>query len=225
MALWDRLDLHARFKRMGALPANSEAPNPDADVATMIDALLTEAQSHWFGVIAIHAPWVLVGAPTLLTSSDGGLTYDFPTAPFPGGRIEIRASRDGDLLRPGNEWDNAADYVWEGDRIRIPNGKTRSFANGPYARYIAAPGVIDGDNAPTLEPAAARILIVYHALALWASRPGSFVDPNTYWELERRAAWGSGGEAGLIPTLKTQLYGHGLGSHADAPQVWWRSMS
>ena len=129
-------------------------------------------------------------APTLLTSADSNETYTFGTdadsdniVPL---AVMIFAKKDGRPLRPGTYWDLAADYVWEGDKIRFARGKTKAFSDGPYARFITPPGDISAAIEPTLLPKQARVLLVYRAVALWASR-GGVRDPQTYFDLEERA--------------------------------------
>jgi hypothetical protein len=212
MALWDAADLLARSKRLLNRPTSDQGMT-DADWY----AFLTEGQAKWFEIIATHAPHVLYGDPEQLTTADGGETYDFASTPFPGGHIEVRQSRSGPVLRIGQDWEASADFTWEGDKLRVPDGQSRTFSDGPFARYVAAPAVIDASTAPTLKPPAARLLIVYDALAHAAVRMGTH-DPATFRDLEQRAAWGdprNPGDVGIIGTLKTQIYpGAGTGR-------WW----
>ena len=213
MANYDTADLLARAKRYLNRPS-SDLGMADTDWY----AFFTEGQAKWYEIIASHAPHVLYGAPELLTSADSGATYTFGSTPFPGGQIEVRASRSGPLLTIGQEWDSGADFTWEGDKLRVPDGQTRTFSAGPYARYIAAPTTIDASTAPTLKPPAARRLIVYDACANAAVRMGSH-DPATFRDLEQRAAWGdphNPGDVGLIGALKTQVYTGDTGSGG-----WW----
>jgi hypothetical protein len=182
---------------------------------------LTTGQAKWFEIIATHSPHVLYGAPELLTTADSGATYTFASTPFPGGMIELRASRSGEVLTIGEEWDTGADFTWEGDKLRVPDGKTRTFSSGPYARYIAAPSAIDASTEPTLKPPAARRLVVLDACAQAAIRMGSH-DPAIFRDLEQRAAWGDPrqpGDVGIIGALKTQVYPGDVG-----PARWWRSV-
>lgn len=189
-------------------------------------ALLTEAQQHWFSVVATHAPEWLYGAPTLLTSSDGGYTYDFPSGVYPVGHIEVLESTRGALLRPGPYWDPGADYTPEGDKIRICCGRTRTFASGPYARYATMPGVIDASTEPTLEPKEARRLLPYRACALWASQ-GGLRDPAFYLALEQKA-WGGDpnlpGDVGILGGLKTQFFAFGASATPGSGGAWWRNI-
>lgn len=165
---------------------------------------LSDGQAHLYNVFASHCPWVLTGAPTLLTSADSGVTYPFANSITPL-YVELYDSANGRLLRPGAYFDKSADYVWEGVRIRFPGNISRSYANGPYARYITPPDVIAAATAPTLVPAHARIAIVYHALVLWATMAG-LRDARPYQEAEQRFLWGDpqNGTPGVIIALKTQ---------------------
>lgn len=190
-------------------------------------ALLSEGQAHVYGMFAVHFPEILYEAPTLLTTADGGATYTFASAIFPFGNVEIRSSRNGSLLIPGTDWDGNADYVWEGDRIRIPNGRTRTFTDGPYARYIKMPADISGSQEPVLEPAFARKLIMYYALYLWAERGGGVnqVDPNRFLGMFQSAWAGDprlNGDVGILGMLARQGYGSGMAAISVQQQAWWR---
>lgn len=166
-----------------------------------------------------------MGAPTLMTTSDSGETYQFASSVFGIGGVEIRSSRNGDLLRAGPEWDAGADYTPEGSQIRIPNGKTKTWSDGPYARYISPPGDIAAATEPTLTPAFARVLILYYGLYLWANRGGGIRDPNHWLGLYQNALSGDPrvpGDVGVIGTLKKQYFASGVAA-VPAEQAWWRS--
>lgn len=186
MSTWDSADLLARCKRFARRPATDES-YPDTDWY----ASLTEAQAEAITDLAARAPDALYPPPVLLTSADGGKTYTFGTdaagdLEFPLGHAEIYAS-----LRhiPDQPLEPGADFVVEGQRIRIPNDKTKAFSDGPYARFVVLPRVIDGSNPPTLQPKTARIMIVFKAVEKWASRPGSGADPS-YWGRQYDSAFG-----------------------------------
>lgn len=221
MATWDSADLLLRLRTITNRPSTDES---------MTDAigyqLLTEGQAHWTGTVAAQCPWVLMGAPTLLTSSDSGETYPFvdasgnSIAPL---AVEVYDTKAGRLLKNGAYWDASADYVWESHRIRFPQGALKTFANGPYARYIVPPVAVSAAVAPTLLPAHARLLVVYRAAALWATR-GGMRDPSPYYEAERRFWLGdfSTGDVGLLGALKGQnpflggaAYSTGVGGILD----------
>jgi hypothetical protein len=189
--------------------------------------LLTIAQRHYYNLFGAHFPGLLYGAPVKLTTSDDGETYDFVDAQSnaitPIGAVEIRASRNGHLLTPGPEFDAATDFVIEGTKIRIPNGKTRTFADGPYARYIAPPSDIAENVEPSLVPDFARDVLPPRACAIWATRGGSR-DPTPYMAEEQKRWSGdplTPGDFGLMGALKKQYFASMIAS----PGViyWWRS--
>ena len=217
MALYDSSDLLARCQRWLNRPA-SDLGMTDAHWY----AFLTEAQSKWYNIIATRAPHVLYGAPELLTTADSGATYNFASSPFPGGAIEVRESRAGALLTVGAEFDDSVDFTFEGDKLRVPGGRRRTFSSGPYARYIAAPTVVAAATEPTLKPAAARMLMVYDACTRAAIRLGTH-DPQQFREMEKIAAWGDpevDGDVGLIGALRSQMFGGGQGA-----DHWWLGLS
>lgn len=141
----------------------------------------------------------------LLTTSDGGETYDFPSGVWPMGSIEVYSTKvRGNLLRPGTEWDRNADYTWEGDKIRIPNGKTKTFSDGPYARYMVGPGTISASVEPTLKPISINVLLVATAAALWADR-GGMKDPQPFLRMAQQHWAGDGStQFGIYGMLSTQ---------------------
>lgn len=173
-------DLLARCKRLADVPDVDEGFD-DGDWY----ALLTDAQHHYYREFATHVPHVLMSAPTLLTSSDSGATYALPSSVVPL-HLELYDSATGRLLRPGAYWDSNADYTLEGTKIRRPRGGTHTYASGPYIRYIATPSDIDADTEPTLVPASARQLLVWHACGDWARRPGSLVSYKAFQDAEDR---------------------------------------
>ena len=201
MATWDSADLLARCKRQSGVPSTTEFP-ADTDWY----AWLTEAAGYYTSVWATHCPWFLMSAPTLLTSADGGYTYPLPTSTRVLAVEIYDTNPRGRLLRAGAFWDPGADYVWEGNQIRIPQGKTKTWSGGPYARYVAEPGDVAAATEPTLQPDYARILLVDHAVALWSER-GGMRDPAPFWQRERKRAWGDPtmpGDVGIIGNLKLQ---------------------
>jgi hypothetical protein len=119
------------------------------------------------GIIATHCPELNYGAPELMVTADAGKTYT--VASYPLGHMEIRSARDGYLMRPGPEWDENSDYTPEGQTIRIPGNRTRTFSAGPYASYVPVPTTLDGSTAPVLKPAFARLLLIPRACYLYAT--------------------------------------------------------
>jgi hypothetical protein len=214
-------ELLAGFKFFAMRPATDESIT-DAQIYV----LLSEGQAHVYGMFAVHFPEILYEVPTALSTSDSGATYTFASAIFPFGNVEIRSGLNGNLLIPGTNWDGNADYVWEGDRIRIPNGRTRTFSSGLYARYIKMPTDISGSQEPVLEPAFARKLIMYYALYLWAERGGGAnqADPNRFLGMFQSAWAGDprlNGDVGILGMLARQGYGSGMAA-ISVDQPWWR---
>ena len=96
--------------------------------------------------------------------------------------------------------------MWEGNKIRFPGNVAKTFSGGPYARWVAPPTAIDAvPTEPILQPAHARILLVYRACALWAST-GNLRDPGVFFALEKSAWLGRPevGDIGILGLLKTQ---------------------
>lgn len=208
----------------------AKRPATDEDMADADwYALLTEAQVYWTGQIAQHWPQTNWQAtPEQLTTTDGGQTYTFAKTVMSGG--EVRASRNGVLLRCGAEWDDSADFVVEPDgadslRLRTPSGRSRVYPNGPWARYVAVPGALDAGNPPTMQPAHMRLLLVPRACVLYATRGGER-DPKPYLFQEQRLWAGDPnieGDTGFMGELKTKFFGQGLAAVNVDWGNWWNS--
>lgn len=209
MAYSTSAELLAGFKFFAQRPATDESLT-DAQIYTLLSA----GQVKCYEILAAHCPAVLYGDPALMSTADSGYTYTFASSVFPFGSVEIRSSRTGGLLIPTTDWGDG-DYVWEGDTIRMPNNRPRTFSSGPYSRHIAPPSDISGSTEPTLKPAMARQLIMYYALYLWAERGGGMneADPNRFLGMFQ-SAWSGDpripGDVGILATLKKQGYGMGL---------------
>lgn len=193
------------------------AMRPDTDESltdAQIYQLLSKGQEKCYELFAAHFPEVLFGTPALMSTADSGYTYTFASSVFPFGGVEIRSSRTGGLLIPTTDWGDG-DYVWEGDQIRMPNNRPRTFSAGPYARYISPPADISGSQEPTLKPKMARVMSMYYALYLWAERGGGMneVDPNRFLGMFQ-SVWSGDpripGDVGILAVLKKQGYGQGL---------------
>lgn len=215
MALFDSAALLAECKVLAQRPSTDQQQT-DANWFSMLSA----AQDHWFDQFALHMPWLNMTAPTLLTSADSNETYTFGTD-ADGDNIEplsvvVYSKKDGRPLIPKTYWDAAGDYVWEGDKIRFARGKTKSFTDGPYARFMTPPGAISASIEPTLNPKKCRILLVYHAVALWATR-GGIRDPQPFFDLEERA-WVGRPEIGDYGFLGLKLQNPFQGMEAFAGQ-------
>jgi hypothetical protein len=217
LSLYDSVDLLARVQRLINRPSTDAALT-----STEIYPFLGEAQQRVVGLIAQECPEAMYGAPTKLATADSGATYTFGADSATGGNIspighiELRESPTGAMIPPGSEWDtDTQSYLFESDKIRWPGQKTRTFSDGPYARFITMPGLLDGTNAPTLKPIFARELLVYDACERAAVRLG--IDPTPYGQMFD-ARWPE-----LLMTIVTQYSGAGRTAVAgDGGGVWWK---
>jgi hypothetical protein len=137
---------------------------------------------------------------------------------------EIYARKDGWLWRAGAYWDDGADYVFEGNQIRFPRGKSKTVTNGPYARYTQEPPDMSASVEPKLQPPFARALIVARAAAIWATE-GGFLDPQPYYDYENRIAFGEpGGTGGVLAQMKAGEVFGGQVAYPATDSAWWRSI-
>lgn len=214
MAIWDTADLLKRCKRLARRPVTDQAVPDDAWYDWM-----TEAQEEVYVDLFSRFPDYGYSAPVLLATADGGLTYTFGLdadgAPVrPTGHAEIYPNLS---AIPDSPLSPGADFLIEGGLIRMPGNRTRSFANGPYARFVADPDVaIDSTHQPQLQPKSARMLLVFKALEKWASRPGSGAKPDYY---ETKYSNYLNKMIMKLATAFNQQGGQAAG--ADANRVWW----
>jgi hypothetical protein len=209
----NRYDSEALFAQV-----QSEARRPTSDALLrpeLIWEALSQAQEHWFTIIANHVPQILYGPSVQLTTADGGLTYTFgvdvdgdPIMPV--GEVEIREGVRGRVLRPATQWNSGATFVMEGNKIRWPDGRSRIPAGGFWARFASPPlQGIDADTQPVL-PKIVRKLLPLRALEELA---GGVLrrDPQPYAERQAKIWSGDGdlGQQGLLTQLKQQFYGQG----------------
>jgi hypothetical protein len=208
MGLYTSADLVQRCQDEAQLPVDDEAMSP-----TKWYRLLTEAQTLWFPQVAAHLAHVMLGAPELLTSDDGGVTYTFgldddgrPVVP-----MAVRVfRREQDAYEPegASAWGltTGVDYLMLGDRLEFRLSGTRpSFPDGgPWVRYIAPPGEIDASHEPTLLPVEARQILVYAAVESWATQ-GDLRDATT-WVGKAQKVWNGDprnpADVGLMGALK-----------------------
>lgn len=162
MTDWDKTDLLARVRRDSRTPANATFP-ADSDFY----AWLTRAEALWKPKLAGIYPYHMFTAPTLMVTSDSGLTYSISGEASPLA-IEVYASTNGPRLIAGQFDDPNADYVWEGSQIRMTNATARTYSAGPYARYVAGPAGITASVDSAMKPLFTRQLLVDRALIYWA---------------------------------------------------------
>lgn len=218
MALFDSADLLARCKVLLNRPTSDES----LDDTLVWYTFLGYAQQRLMGLLAFHAPESNYGAPTLLTTGDSGLTYTFGTVASvnisPIGHIELRESKTGAMIPPASEWDNSTlAYLFESDTIRWPGQKSRTFSDGPYARFVTMPGVLNASTAPTLKPIYARELLVYDACERAAVRIGS--DPTPFGQMFD-ARWPE-----VLQTILSSFHGAGAVATGGGSGLWWRGFT
>lgn len=169
---------------------------------TLTDAqayqILTDAQQALFEDIMVRMPNANKQVPVALTSSDGGFTFGFGLDSngdniVPMGRVGIYPSL---TSIPDYPWQEGVDFLNEGTQLRIPNNRT--YAGTLYYYGTIPPAPISANSAPTLRPAADRVLIVYGAAGLYAGW-GDLRDPTSYQALY------SIGLGRLLLRLKTQF--------------------
>lgn len=225
MADWDTANLVRRCKFKTRRPdagQDEEMLDPDLVVDGFWYDLLTEAQDYWTDIMASTVPEALYGPPTLMQTADGGATWYFgsPAANpkvYPIGHLEIRESRSGRVMIPGTDW-QSKDFVMEGDHIRLPNGKSKLFSAGPYARFVTRPSGINAATEPTIQPPGARILLVNRACILWCSQGGGMRD-STAFEKEEAMNWNR-----IVNALRTQFHLAGAQAVDDEGGDWWHGI-
>ena len=214
MALHDSADLLSRVKVLLNRPSTDEAIT-DAQYYVM----LGDAQRRVVTLLAFHAPECMYGSPTKLSTADSGATYTFGTDAdsaniSPVGHIELRESKTGAMIPPASEWEiSSLAYLFESDTIRWPGQKTRTFSDGPYARFVTMPTVLDGSTAPTLKPLYARELLVYDAAERAAVRVG--LDPTPYGQMfDARFPE-------ILQTILSSFHGAGIVATQGGAPLWW----
>lgn len=155
-------DLLTRFNRWAG------RPTVDAMTDAQKYAFLADGQDAVFMEVANVAQNSLIGAPTLMTTADGGYTFTFGTDGngyplFPLGKAEIYSAL---AAIPNYPWRPGLDYLDEGVQIRIPNNL--QWSGTLYWRGMTAPQAISSTVQPVLQPPPARILIVIKAVQQFA---------------------------------------------------------
>lgn len=180
---FDTADLVARFRRLTRESTSAEFPQ-----AADIYAFLTEGENRVKADIAARFPALLLCNPTALATTDS-ISYTFGTDAdgnnvVPLGHVIVYA-QPSDV--PHYPLMTGAEFVWQGDRIRMPDNAPRTFpTGGPVAQWVAPTLLIDASNAPTLKPVQARTLVVYDAAVRYANAIKSDADATRYENLYNR---------------------------------------
>lgn len=211
MALFDSADLKDRCVSYFNRPTS----DPKFTAAFWYDRL-TEAQLELYTRVAAHCPQLLIGTPTQLATSDGGVTYQFGTdvngAALTPLYAEVYARVNGREY-VATSFDGPGDFVIEATQIRLPNNRARSITNGPVARWVSPPGPISASSAPTFTPHMDRMLLVWKALEL-ACAVESARDPMQY-ETQFARLWSA-----CLSKWKTQ-YATQWQAQEGGNFAWW----
>ena len=158
-------DCLARVRRYLPNPTNTDFP-ADADVY----AMLTEAENEVKRDLLGPCPWMVLQPPTLMSTTDGGLTWTFGTDSDGNAIVPFGASaiyrRKEDV--PDFPMERSVDYLDETVRIRMPSNRADpiSFPDGAPYFYGNIPTILINASAqPTLQPLDARILMIWKASA------------------------------------------------------------
>lgn len=218
MAAWDSADLFDRFCLYAGRGSGGTMAADELWTAPRIYAVLADAQEAVYTDLAAIVPQALASPPVQLTSPDGGVTYTFGSA-VPLSHIEVYAQElGGRELVAADYSDGAADFVIEaGGVIRAPGNRVRTYASGPWARGVLLPERISATVQPSLQPAAARELILFRALERAADVPGGGIDPQPWREqyANARQRW--------IQTWSRQYRTHGMQRRGGLTLYgpWW----
>lgn len=161
---WTSADLLTRFNQVAGRPAADSITDAEKYV------FLSDGQESVLTEIAGVSPKQLYGAPTAMTSADGGYTWTFGTDGdgyplFPMGNAQIYPTLD---AVPDYPWQPGYDYLDEGVQIRIPNNI--QWPGPLYWRGITPPAQITATVQPILQPPPARTLIVTRTVLMFAEQ-------------------------------------------------------
>lgn len=210
MARYDSADLLSRLKLVLNRPSSDEAL-ADSDLYLFLGM----AQEHVARHLASVSPEPMYGDLAALTTADSGASFTFGTDADTAniqafGHYEIYADP---THFPDSPLVEGVDFIWEGAKIRIPNGRTIPT---PYGRFVTPPHLLNGSVAPTLKPEYARILIIYKA-AEWAAEQRLKQDGSPY-----RAGYADN-LPGILLALKTAAAGIGGRASTMTVRPWWRT--
>ena len=169
---------------------------------------IADAQEAVYTELSAMAPSAFVGAPVQLTSADGGVTWTFGAGVYPLGHVEVYAQESGGRALLASSYGTiGGDFIIEGDTIRTPGNRTRTYSSGPWARFTAFPTRISASDEPSLSPDAARELILWKALenaaevsngamdaTVWTAK---YQDAKRRWTVAWQTQYASAGNAAL----------------------------
>jgi hypothetical protein len=218
MSGWTSADLLDRFlTNLGRAHGGAVQADELWTVARSYNTL-ADAQEQVYTEFAPMVPHAFVSPPLQLTTADGGRTYTFGANVYPMGHVEVYAEESaGRALYATTYGDLGGDFVIEGALIRSPGNRVRTYARGPFARFVGFPVRMSASVEPSLEPAPARELILWRALSLAAEVSNGELDPSP-WNAkyaDARQRW--------VRLWQTQY--RGLANAGRPPMsAWWLRM-
>lgn len=210
--LFDKTDLLRRLKGRVGRPESDEAFSVDSTDDKYYDCL-TEAQDRLIQLLGTFVPDAVWAIPTLLTSSDSGLTYGFGNdldgeAILAFGHFQVFAQLS-DI--PNAPLIEGVDFLVMGTKLRMPDNVPRIFSSGPYALYAAQSNVINSTHEPVVPKIARQALLADAEIrALQHLGLDSGVAEDKF-----DTAW-----AELLAVLKTQSAGKGGQPISRRPRSW-----
>lgn len=200
-------DLLALFKTLVPRLASGDAIS-DANLYTR----LAQAQDDVLADVVNVAWKSVVGAPTAMTSADGGYTWTFGTDGNGYALFPLAARIYPNLVAiPDYPWTPGRDYLDEGTQVRMPNNQ--AWSGTLYWQGVTPPQALSASVQPVLEPPPARLLIALRAARDFASEGKR--DPELYQLMDRRYAeqW-----AKWATVIRKHLRGRGrLGPLSGSP--------
>lgn len=216
MANWDSADLLQRLIDLLRLPTDDSGNLVTQDTTTTkLYRYLSDAQQTTYNDLNARIPRAFIGAPVLLTSSDGGYTYPIKDSTgatiYASGSSKVYARLEDIPDRPLIE---GYHYTLEGDLLRIPHNRTWAFSTGPYIQPATEPVAITASQGLTL-PTLCGPMILNKAAEMF-SREGGLRDWTPYQETYANelasvclrfnsAVWPSYPYSYVMPTSRVRL--------------------
>lgn len=228
MAGWTSADLLDRFQMYLGRGNGGLMAADELWTTARCYTWLADAQEAVYADLAPIVPAAFVGAPSVLTSADGGVTYTFPSGTYPFGHVEVYARENGGRELYASTYGNpSGDFVIEGSTIRAPGNRTRTYASGPYARYTAFPSRLSASVEPSINPEPARELILWKALQNAAEVSAGAMDPEPWrtkyegTEAERRQG---GARMRWLQVWQTQYASKRNSALPNTTSRWWLTL-
>lgn len=219
MSAWDSADLASKFLTYLGRGTGGVMSADELWTEARVYQWLADAQENVYSDFAPMCPHAFMSAPSLCTTADNGVTYTFAGGAYPFGHAEVYAQESGGReLFASTYGALGSDFVIQGATIRSPGNRPRTYASGPYARFVAMPTPISASQEPSIQPAAARELILFKALINAADVSNGVLD-NAPW-LQRyadaRKRW--------IMVWQTQFSTQQSAGRGNTVNAWWLAL-